>query len=124
MMVVYLQQHTNSPCWISWRTSSTMKLFTRKNKPFSMVLGLVLISMLLAACGSSAGTGTGSSSSNGSSGSGSSASGANGKGCTKVGVLLPETASSARWEANDHPLLVDGLKAAGFTTVDYNNAQG
>src|SRR5215469_12636756 len=27
----------------------------------------------------------------------------NGKGCMKVGVLLPETATSARWEANDHP---------------------
>src|SRR5947209_5692598 len=97
-----------------------MKLFTRKNRPFSMVLGIVLISMLLAACGSSAGTGTGSSSSGGSS---SSSASANGKGCKKVGVLLPETASSARWEANDHPLLVNGLTSAGFQ-VDYNNAQG
>ncbi len=89
-----------------------------------MVLGIVLISMLLAACGSSAGSGTGSSSSS-SSGSSSSAA-KNGKGCLKVGVLLPETASSARWETQDHPLLYNGIKnALGPTsTVDYNNAQG
>jgi len=86
-----------------------------------MVLGIVLISMLLAACGSSAGSGVSSGSS--SSSSSSSASSANGKGCKKVGVLLPETASSARWESEDHPLLVNGLTQAGFQ-VDYNNAQG
>jgi D-xylose transport system substrate-binding protein len=101
-----------------------MKLFTRKNRPFSMVLGIVLISMLLAACGSSAGSGVGSSSSSSSgSGSSSSASGANGKGCKKVGILLPETASSARWDGVDRPDLEQGLQAAGFQ-FDYANAQG
>jgi D-xylose transport system substrate-binding protein len=90
-----------------------------------MALGIVLISMLLAACGSSAGTGTGSSS--GSSSSSSAASGNNGKGCTKVGVLLPETASSARWDGVDRPLLEKGLASAipnVTVNVDYNNAQG
>lgn len=47
------------------------------------------------------------------------------KGCTKVGVLLPETASSSRWEGVDHPALVNGIKAAiSGASVDYSNANG
>lgn len=46
-----------------------------------------------------------------------------GKGCMKVGVLLPET-TSARWETNDHPLLVKAIQTAlPGVHVDYNNAQ-
>jgi D-xylose transport system substrate-binding protein len=49
----------------------------------------------------------------------------NGKNCTKVGVLLPESNSSPRWESYDHPLLVAAIKAAlPGVTVDYNNANG
>lgn len=48
-----------------------------------------------------------------------------GKGCTKVGVLLPETSSSARWESKDHPLLLQAVQAAiPGVHIDYNNAQG
>ncbi len=48
-----------------------------------------------------------------------------GKGCTKVGILLPETASSIRWETEDHPLLIQAVKAAiPGVHIDYNNAQG
>ncbi|HZR43935.1 MAG TPA: substrate-binding domain-containing protein [Ktedonobacteraceae bacterium] len=49
-----------------------------------------------------------------------------GKGCTKVGILLPETVSSVRWETKDHPLLVQAIKAAiPNVQIDYNNdAQG
>ena len=43
------------------------------------------------------------------------------KGCKQVGVLLPETDTSARWEGQDRPLLTQGLQAGGFT-VDYYNA--
>lgn len=51
--------------------------------------------------------------------------GAGGRGCTKVGILLPETASSARWETKDHPLLVQAVTAAiPGVHIDYNNAQG
>jgi len=47
------------------------------------------------------------------------------KGCTRIGVLLPETNSSPRWEAYDHPLLVSALKSAlPGVTIDYNNANG
>ncbi len=46
-----------------------------------------------------------------------------GKGCTRVGILLPETTSSDRWETKDHPLLVQAVKAAiPDAQIDYTNA--
>ncbi|HLW02590.1 MAG TPA: substrate-binding domain-containing protein [Ktedonobacterales bacterium] len=53
-------------------------------------------------------------------------SGANGKNCSKIGVLLPDTNSSSRWEAYDHPLLFQQLEANGFSSnnIDYANANG
>jgi D-xylose transport system substrate-binding protein len=49
----------------------------------------------------------------------------NGKGCKKIGVLLPETASSARWDGYDKPLLEQMIpQMLPGATVDYNNAQG
>lgn len=45
------------------------------------------------------------------------------KGCKNVGVLLPETDSSARWEAYDRPLLEQEIKAAvPGVTIQYSNA--
>jgi D-xylose transport system substrate-binding protein len=41
----------------------------------------------------------------------------------KVGVILPETATSARWQAFDQPYLQQALTAEGFS-VDIQNAQG
>src|SRR3954470_22240487 len=41
----------------------------------------------------------------------------------KVGVILPDTQSSARWENNDRPLLADAFKTAGVDS-DIQNAQG
>ena len=41
----------------------------------------------------------------------------------KVGVILPETASSARWEGFDKPLLTQAMQAAGLQ-ADIQNAQG
>src|SRR6478735_5261500 len=41
----------------------------------------------------------------------------------KVGVILPDTASSARWENNDRPLLKAAFDAAGVDS-DIQNAQG
>lgn len=38
-------------------------------------------------------------------------------------VILPDAASSPRWENNDRPYLEEGLDAAGFET-DIQNAQG
>ncbi len=95
-----------------------MKLFGKRSSMFSVMTGILVLSLLLAACGS-ANTGT--------SGGGTTptTSGNNGKGCTKVGVLLPETATSARWDSKDRPLLQQLIpQQLTGATVDYNNAQG
>src|SRR3954470_18765637 len=66
----------------------------------------------LTACGG----GSGSSSSSSSSSGGGSASG-------KVGVILPDTTSSPRWESQDRPKLEAAFKAAGVK-YDIQNAGG
>jgi D-xylose transport system substrate-binding protein len=70
--------------------------------------------MVLAACGSS------------NTGGGSTPTSANGgKGCKQIGVLLPETATSARWDGQDRPDLQRDIPATlPGATVDYSNAQG
>ena len=79
-------------------------------QPFSgafISLGLLVI-LALASCGST--------SSNAASGP---------KGCKKIGFLLPESASSARWESKDHPLVVQAIQQAlPGATVDVTNANG
>jgi D-xylose transport system substrate-binding protein len=72
-----------------------------------LVAGIAAGSMLLTACSSSDDS--------------SSSSSAAVKG--KVGVILPDTKSSSRWENNDRPLLADAFKAAGVE-YDIQNAQG
>src|SRR5579884_3516148 len=99
-----------------------MKLFDRQRKPFTILVGIILFSMLLVACGSANNGGGGTGSGSGSTPTGS---GSNGKGCKKVGVLLPETASSARWDSQDRPLLQQDIpQVLSGATVDYTNAQG
>jgi D-xylose transport system substrate-binding protein len=74
------------------------------------------LAFTVAACGSD--------DNSGSSGSGSSGSGAKkAETKAKVGVILPDTASSKRWENNDRPLLAAAFKAAGVES-DIQNAQG
>ena len=96
-----------------------MKLFSYKR--LSGLFGVILISILLAACGNSGNSG-------GTSGNGGGTTAKKpGQGCTKVGVLLPETASSARWDSEDKPLLTSGIASAlniPVSQVDYNNAGG
>src|SRR5262245_62292108 len=46
-----------------------------------------------------------------------------GRKSTLACVILPDAASSPRWESLDRPALADGLKAAGFDS-DIQNAQG
>lgn len=50
-------------------------------------------------------------------------SGGGGRKSTLACVILPDAASSPRWESLDRPALADGLKAAGFDS-DIQNAQG
>ena len=93
-----------------------MKLFGQRRSMFTMMVGILVFTLLLAACGSS-NTGT--------TGGTTPAAITNGKNCMKVGVLLPETATSARWDTNDRPALQADIPAQlPGATVLYNNAQG
>jgi D-xylose transport system substrate-binding protein len=76
---------------------------------------LCTLAFAVAACGSS------NNSSTSTSGGGSSTT--SGNKAQKVGVLLPDTKSSVRWESFDRPLLQDAFKAAGVP-VTIDNAQG
>ena len=69
------------------------------------VAGLVVLPLVLAACG-------------GSSGGGSTPSGSKAK--AKIGVILPDAASSPRWENNDRPDLQKAITAAGYTAIIQN----
>src|SRR3954471_21358035 len=90
------------------RTAGTMRASV-------MAAGLGL-TMVLAACGQNAAA----PSSGGASGAPSAAPATGG---VKVGVILPETASSARWEGFDKPLLTEAMQKAGLQ-ADIQNAQG
>jgi D-xylose transport system substrate-binding protein len=79
------------------------------SKRYLAVAGAAALSLLLAACGSS-------SSSGGTSTSPSAAAG-------KVGVILPDSASSARWETADRKYLTEAFKTAGVE-ADIQNANG
>jgi D-xylose transport system substrate-binding protein len=74
------------------------------------------LALAVTACGanSSGGSGGSSNTSAASSGGGSGA---------KVGVILPDTTTAARYVAFDAPMLTDALKAQGFTPI-VENAQG
>src|SRR5216683_7490021 len=92
-----------------------MKLFGQGRRMFTMMAGILVFSLLLAACGSTSTT----------TGTTPTTAVTNGKGCMKVGVLLPETATSARWDGKDRPLLQSLIpKQLAGATVDYNNAEG
>ena len=83
-----------------------------RRKTSLMAVGALGVALALSACGSSDSSG-----SNGTdNGSGNKTSG-------KVGVILPDTESSVRWESADRPALEAAFKAAG---VDYDiqNAEG
>jgi D-xylose transport system substrate-binding protein len=91
-----------------------MKLFSQGRRILTMMAGILVFSLLLAACGgTTTTTGTPATSVT------------NGKNCKKIGVLLPETATSARWDGKDRPLLqADIPQVLPGATVDYANAQG
>jgi D-xylose transport system substrate-binding protein len=90
-----------------------------KHKLSARVAAAVMTGALaftVAACGSDDDSGSKSSSSGSSSSSKTETK-------AKVGVILPDTASSKRWENNDRPLLAEAFKAAGVES-DIQNAQG
>jgi D-xylose transport system substrate-binding protein len=89
-----------------------------RTKTLTLVAAMVGFSLVLTACGANSSTPGGTAPSN----SAVSAP-AGGGGSGKVGVILPETATSARWEGFDKPMLQKALTDQGFT-VDIQNAQG
>ncbi len=74
-------------------------------------IGVLAGAGLIAGCGSSNNS------------SSSSSSGSSSKGGGTVGVLLPDTKSSTRWENVDRPLLKKAFQAAGVKAI-ISNAQG
>jgi len=78
-------------------------------------MALCVLAFAVAACGSD--------DNNSSSGGSSTSSGAAATKAQKVGVLLPDTKSSVRWESFDRPLLEAAFKSAGVP-VTIENAQG
>jgi D-xylose transport system substrate-binding protein len=74
----------------------------------NVIAAVAALTLILAACGDDEGGGT--------------ATGGTDK-PAKIGVILPDTKSSARWENNDKPLLEQAFKAAGVE-YDIQNAQG
>ncbi|WNV83686.1 substrate-binding domain-containing protein [Umezawaea sp. Da 62-37] len=87
-----------------------------RSKSLALIAVGTGLAVAMTACGANSSTG-GSSSTTSAGSTGSAAGG------TKVGVILPETASSARWEGFDKPLLTEALKAEGLD-ADIQNAQG
>ena len=83
--------------------------------------------LLAAACSSSSDTASSTTSAAASSGASSAASSAAGSGAAgtagKIGVILPDTKSSARWETQDRPNLEAAFKQAGVE-FDIQNANG
>ncbi len=90
-----------------------------QQKRYMAVAGLVGVALTLSACGSS------DADAGGTTASGTSSSSSSGGGATagKVGVILPDTKSSARWENADRPNLQAAFDAAGVEVV-IDNAQG
>jgi D-xylose transport system substrate-binding protein len=96
-------------------------------KIYGAVAGLAVASLLVAACGSStssssssaAASTAASAAASAAATTAASAAAAGGKAC----VILPDAASSARWETADRPFLEDAFKAAGVQ-YDIQNANG
>jgi D-xylose transport system substrate-binding protein len=87
---------------------------------------LAVAAVALAACSSSSsggGSSAGASTSAGGGSASAAASASGGGALGSVGVILPDTKSSARWENNDRPSLSKAFTDAGITS-DIQNAQG
>ncbi|MFD1150699.1 sugar ABC transporter substrate-binding protein [Saccharothrix hoggarensis] len=85
-----------------------------RSKSLALIAVSTGLAVAMTACGANTSTGGGTTSDTNTN---------SGSGGAKVGVILPETASSARWEGFDKPLLKKALEAEGLQ-ADIQNAQG
>jgi D-xylose transport system substrate-binding protein len=86
-----------------------MKLFDRKRRMLHLLVSILFLSLLIAACDSSSTPRNGN----------------HGKGCKKIGILLPNIRASTRWESRDKPLLIQDIRdQLPGAMVDYDNAAG
>ena len=92
-----------------------------QRKRYMAVAGFVGVALTMSACGSSNNNTPSTPGATGSSSSSSSSSSTTAAG--KVGVILPDTKSSARWESADRPNLMAAFKAAGVEVL-IDNANG
>ena len=93
-------------------------------RTFGAIAGLAAAGLLLAACGGSGGDAASSSAAPASSSAApESSSAAPAPTTAKVGVILPDAASSARWETADRKFLEEAFTAAGVE-YDIQNANG
>ncbi|HEU0027736.1 MAG TPA: substrate-binding domain-containing protein [Ktedonobacterales bacterium] len=91
----------------------TFSSLTRGRVTAAAVVGVTLLATALAGCTSSGGNNT-------ASGPYSAA-----KGCTNIGFLLPESDTSARWEANDRPEMQKAIQQyLPGATLSITNANG
>jgi len=91
-----------------------MKLFGRSSRKLSLSACFLVLALLMVACGS-ANTG----------GNNTTSTKKPGQGCTTIGVSLPETNTSYRWDNQDKPALINDITAAvPGAKVLYNNAGG
>lgn len=86
-------------------------MLTRHLRRAPLLAGLMAGLLLLTACGDDGGD------------SGGGGTGGGGTAAGKVGVILPDAATSPRWEANDRPLLKAAFDAQGVQS-DIQNANG
>lgn len=89
-----------------------MKLFNHTSHRFSLGVLFLIVTLLLGACGSANGNPT-------------TTTKKPGQGCKTIGVSLPETNTSYRWDNQDKPALLKDIPAAvPGAKVLYNNAGG
>lgn len=85
----------------------------KQHKPVRAFYGLVFIALLFTACGNTATPPTTNEETQD-----------KGKDCNNVAVLLPETASSDRWDGKDRPFLLEKIKEVTGQEPTYYNAEG
>lgn len=85
----------------------------KRRKTLALLAAGTGVALALTACGANSSSG----------GSGSGDQGGSSGGGPKVGVILPETATSARWAGFDQPMLQSALTKAGLSPI-IENAQG